>query len=105
MPWQTEKQTLLVKVVAIIADRLEEGSAADAEIEIAAADSTCDAHPLSPETTTQPLTWSAGCTGDTAVMAVRRIVGFRYIDRIPHRLLIRALCRRQPVPRGVNVPM
>eukprot|EP00974_Lingulodinium_polyedra_P090077 8734161-Lingulodinium_polyedra.AAC.1 len=53
MPWQTEQQALLVKVVTVFADGLEEGCAADAEIEVAAADGTFDARPLVPETTTQ----------------------------------------------------
>ena len=105
MPWQTEKQTLLVEVVTIFADRLEEGTAADAEIGVAAADSTFDAHRLSPNTTTQPLAWLAGCTGDATVMAVSRIVGVWCIGRILHRVLIRAQSSRHPLPCGVNAPM
>ena len=54
VPWQSEKQALLVEVLAAFADGLEEGSAADREVHVAAPHCTLDAHALSPEATTDP---------------------------------------------------
>ena len=103
MPWQAEKQTLPVEIIAMFADRLEEGCAADAKIEVVASDSTFDAQPLPPETTTQPFAWWYGCTGDATVMAMARVIGTWCIDLVHDCVFIRALCRRRPCSCGFNV--
>ena len=73
MAVRRKEQALLVEVLTVFADGLEEGSAADREVHVAAPHCTLDAHALPQEATTDPFAWWN--LRNITVMAMERVIG------------------------------